>query len=184
MRTVYSVLGMPLCFVSPLRSLKVHTFTHSSCGNSRGSKGRLDELEAQGCFWCFGKLDRLRDTKLWKGQQTEWPLFKYLRPAVRTKVSLWNAVHVYRQEIRWYYLNYHSNSLNPFTLFSSSLSRPFFPFLPALPPRVARCRRCLITRERHQLKWSPENDVNLWHLRKCQWLFRGSDEGRERPITA
>lgn len=59
----------------------------------------------------------------------------------------------------------------------------FFPFHPFLMPvrRGARGGRCLITHEHQQLKWSSENDVNGWHLRKCQWVFRGSNNGRKRP---
>lgn len=85
-------------------------------------------------------------------------------------------------------LNWLESQLSVILLSSSliSLNPTYFPFRLFYLPKCggARCGRCLITHEHHQLKWSSENDVNLWHLWKCQWVFRGSDNGRERPIRS
>lgn len=67
-----------------------------------------------------------------------------------------------------------------------SVPHCFYPFSPLFLPECGGAHGgcCLITHEHHQLKWSSENDVNRWHLRKCQWVFGGSNNGRERPIIA
>lgn len=70
-----------------------------------------------------------------------------------------------------------------FEQFSSSLyySMLFFSpllhqlFLPECGGAHSGC--CIITHEHHYQKWSSENDVNWWHLWKCQWVFMGAIKG-------
>lgn len=54
---------------------------------------------------------------------------------------------------------------------------------------LSKCRgRCgergLITRENSWMKWSSGDDVNRWHLWKCQWVFTGGNNGRWRTVIS